>query len=200
MAIVTISRQMGSLGCQLAQSVADQLGYRLVWRELINQAARRAGAPEMALAAIDELGLLNICPSPTACREYRLAVEQIMEEMASEGNVVIVGRAGQVILRDRPGALHLRIIAPFALRAERVAQRHGVTLESAQAQIEASDRYRASYMRRFYRVRWDNPELYHLVINTGRIPVDQAAMIIRQALLASEFAFSPVLSSLGCAD
>src|SRR5512143_2128601 len=100
MAIVTISRQLGSLGSEVARLVAERLGYRLVWRELINQAARRSGAPEAALAAIDDLGLLDICPSPQACQAYRDALKQVIEELALEGNCVILGRAGQVLLKS----------------------------------------------------------------------------------------------------
>jgi cytidylate kinase len=116
MAVMTISRQMGSLGSEIARLVAERLGYRLVWRELINQAARRSGAPEAALAAIDELGLLDMCPSPRACRAYRAAVKQVIDELAAEGNCVILGRAGQVLLKGVPGCLHVRLIAPVPTR------------------------------------------------------------------------------------
>lgn len=182
MATITISRQMGSLGSQVAQQTADMLGYRLVWRDLINQAARRAGAPEMALAVIDELRLLGVCPSPQACRAYRCAVEQIMTELAEKGNVVIQGRAGQSVLKDRPDTLHVRIVAPKTLRVERISKKLGITSEYALAQVEASDRYRANYLRRFYKVRWDDPSLYHLVLNTAYLTPQQAGSIICQAV------------------
>ena len=181
MATITVSRQMGCLGSDIAGLVADMLGYRLAYRDIINQAAMRAGAPEAALAAIDELGLLGICPSPAACLAYRKAVEQVMKELADQDNVVIIGRAGQIILGGRPGVLHVRLIAPQQLRAERIAQRHNISIEGAQAQIQASDRYRRNYLRRFYNVHWDNPELYHLVINTGWISPKEAALVICQA-------------------
>ena len=117
MTIITISRQMGSLGCQVATSVADTLGYRLVWREVINQAAQLAGAPEMALEAIDELGLFGFSPSPQMCQAYRQAVKQVMAELADQGNVVIVGRARQANLADRHDPVHIRMIASNELRA-----------------------------------------------------------------------------------
>lgn len=172
---------MGSLGSQVAQQTADMLGYRWVWHDLINQAAQRAGAPEMALAVIDELRLLGVCPSPQACQAYRIAVEQIMEELAAEGNVVIQGRAGQIILKDRADTLHVRIVAPKTLRVERIAKKLDITREQALAQVEASDRYRANYLRRFYKARWDDPSLYHLVLNTAYLTPQQAAAIVCQA-------------------
>lgn len=178
MCTITISRQLGSLGLDVAALVAEGLAYRLVRRQVINQAALRAGAPEAALAAIDELGLFKMSPSPQESQAYHAAVQQVMVELAKEGKVVIVGRAGQVILRDHPDVLHVRIIAPMALRVERVASRHGISSEAASAQIQASDRYRRNYLRRFYHVQLDDPELYDLTINTEHLTVSVAAEIV----------------------
>lgn len=182
MTTITISRQLGSLGSQIAFSVAEALGYQMVWRELINKAARKAGAPEVALAAIDDLGLLGISPSPQANRAYRHEVEALLNEMANAGSVVILGRAGQIILRGRPDVLHVRIIAPDELRAGRIAQRTGVTLECALAQVEASDRNRRKYLRSYYKARWDDPLNYHLTINTEFLDIRQATDIIVRAV------------------
>ena len=179
---VTVSRQMGSLGGEIARLAARRLDYRFVWREVINRAARQAGAPEAALAAIDELGLLSICPSPQDCLAYRQAVQKIVEDLACQGNVVILGRAGQVILRGRPRALHVRVIASVQARSERLAARHNIPLKGAQEQIKASDRYRRNYLKRFYNVHWDDPELYDLVINTGQLDAAAAAELIFQAV------------------
>ncbi len=181
MSVITISRQLGSQGLTVAQLTAERLGFRLVWRELINQAALRSGEPEMALAVIDELGMLEIKPSPEASQAYQIAVRQVLFEYAKLGNVVILGRAGQVILKDWPGALHIRIYAPAAYRVEIIAGIHEISKAAAMAQIEASDRYRKNYLKRFYQVRWDDPELYDLLINTSRISPDCAVELICSA-------------------
>ena len=77
---------MGSLGDPIARQVAEvRLGYRLVWREVINQAALRAGVPEVALATIDELGLLGVKPTAEAQAAYLEAMQQMMEELAKAG-------------------------------------------------------------------------------------------------------------------
>ncbi len=182
MSAVTISRQLGSLGRDIAVAVGQRLHYRVVHREIINQAAREAGAPEVALAAIDELGLLNLCPSPRACHAYHNAVRQVMEQLAEDGRVVILGRAGQAVLRGRADVLHVRIFAPEEVRIERIAQRHRVSKEAAAAQVEASDRHRKNYLRRFYHVRWDDPDLYDLTVNTERLCCEAAAEIIAAAV------------------
>jgi cytidylate kinase len=184
MTAITISRQLGSLGTPIARDVAQRLGYRMVWRQVINEAARRAGAPEAALAAIDDLGLLDLHPSPRALRAYQHAVREVMEDLAAEGEVVIVGRAGQVILGGRPDVLHVRIIAPPAVRVERIASMQEIPTEAARAQLEESDRTRRDYLRDTYDVDWNDPQLYDLVLNTERMTVESAGDLICQALRA----------------
>lgn len=182
MAVITISRQMGSLGRQVAEEVARCLNYRIVWREVINEAASRAGVPEVALATIDELDLLGLRPSAEARTAYHKAVHEIMEELARGGDVVIVGRAGQVILRGKPDVLHVRIHAPLELRVKRIAIQHNVALEAARAQALASDKSRTLYLKRYYQVRWDDPDLYDLILNTAHLRVEGSALVICKAL------------------
>lgn len=179
---ITISRQLGSLGDEVAQAVAERLQYRVVSRELINQAAIRCGAPEMALATIDDLGLLSIRPSAKARRAFLETIDKVVKELYEEGGVVIVGRAGQMILRGQPNVLHVKVIAPSALRAERIASQRGIPLDAAHAQITASDNFRKAYLRRYYHARWDDPELYDLIVNTARLLPEKAADIICRTL------------------
>lgn len=185
MTTITISRQMGSQGRDVAHAVANYLGYKLYWRELINQAALRSGSPEMALHMIDDLGLLDTRPSLQVRRAYRNALEQVMQELAQTGDVVIVGRAGQLILKDQPDVFHVRVIAPLEVRIRRVAESEGITPEAARARIEASDRSRATFLRRNYQADIRNPELYDLVINTEYISPETAAQLVCKALETS---------------
>lgn len=191
MDVITISRQLGSLGFQVARQTAERLNFRLVWRDLINQTAIRAGAPEVALAMFDEFNLLGISPTDQQFSEYIRVIGQVIREMAGEGNIIIVGRAGQVLLRDDPRVLHVRVIAPEVTRVKRLILTRRITPEAAQAQIQTSDRTRKNYLRRFYNVDWEDPTLYDLIINTGRISVAAAAETIyqtaqRQNLAASD--------------
>lgn len=178
MTVITVSRQMGCLGCDVANEIARCVNYRVVWREVINEAAIRAGVPEVALATIDELDLLGLRPSVHARKAYHDAVREMMKELASEGNVVIVGRAGQAILRDSPGVIHVRLYAPFDRRVERIAKRHQISVETALAQVQASDQARARYLKKYYHIRWDDPELYDILLNTANITVEMAAATI----------------------
>ena len=178
MAVITISRQLGSLGFEIGNLVSERLGYRIVWRELINEAAQRAGAPVVALAVIDELGLLGVTPSARSSQAYLDAVRSGVLELASKGNVVLIGRAGQRILAGFPGTLHVRLIAPLELRVQRISEEQKIPLEAARSQIEASDAHRRQYLKRFCRSDWEDPSLYDLVINTGRMTSAAACELI----------------------
>jgi CMP/dCMP kinase len=181
MSAITISRQVGSRGDELAALIARRLGWRQISRELINAAALAAGVPQVALAEVDELGLLGIRPSPSEWRAYRSQVEHIIGELADVGAAVIVGRGGQTVLRARADVLHVRVVAPLATRLTRLQEEHGLTEAAARAHMDTSSRLRARYMRRSYGVDVNDPALYHLVINTGLFELDQAAELVIHA-------------------
>ena len=178
MAVITISRQLGSQGDEVAKHVARQLGYRIVNRELVNTAAGRAHAPEMMLAEVDVLGLLDIHPSKNAQRAYQKEIRQVITEIADEGNALIVGRAGCVLLAERQDVLHVRLIAPLDWRISRLVQTRSIEMNAARAQIEASDLARYTYLHKNHNVDWNDPQLYALVLNMERVPVDAAAALI----------------------
>ena len=182
MTVITISRQLGSLGTTLGRMVGARLGYNLVHRDLINQAARMASSPDMALATIDELGLLGIELEESQQQAYLQAVQAVIKDFGQEGNVVIVGRAVQAILQNHPSAFHLRVVAPLETRIRRIVEAHDISPQAARAQIEDSDRYRAEYLQRLYNIRWDDSTLYDLIINTGRMTMDAAAELVVTAV------------------
>ncbi len=180
MGAITISRQMGSQGDELAQQVAQQLGWRWVSRELINRAALAAGAPQVALAEIDELDFFHLHPSAKEWQAYQKQVEHFILDLANEGNVVIVGRGGQIVLREHSDVLHVRVIAPFETRVAWLQQKKNLPAESAQARLEKSDRRRGRYLQRSYKANLNDPALYHLIINSGLLDLSQAVNLVGQ--------------------
>jgi cytidylate kinase len=173
--IYTISRQYGSGGSKLAIKLADLCGYQLVWRELINQAAIKIGSPDMALAVIDELGLLGLCPDDETCLKFREAISQVVVDIADKGNVVIVGRASQLILKGFTNCLHLRIIAGMDTRIKNIQLSKNVNEKAAKAQIEKCDQYRQNFIKKIYQEDWNDPSLYDLTINTDHLDLDSIA-------------------------
>ena len=177
---ISISRQMGSKGDELAQQVADHLNWRCVGYELINQAALAAGAPHVALAEIDELGFFNLQPTAEERQAYQSEIERIIGELADVGQVVLLGRGGQVILQDHPNVLHLRIVAPLETRVNWLQQENNFPADEARICLVQSDHVRARYLRQHYDKHLDDPMLYHLMINTGLLDLSQAVKLITQ--------------------
>jgi cytidylate kinase len=116
-----------------------------------------------------------------AMEDYVRIVGMVILNMAKEGSVLIVGRASQVVLRDDPEALHLQIVAPLPSRTEKLMCMEGLTQHEATQRIRASDQARADYLRRYYGVNWLDPQLYDLVINTGRISIQTAVQLVVMA-------------------
>jgi cytidylate kinase len=178
MTVITLSRELGSRGDDVAVGVAQRLGLRLVGREIINRAAADAGVGEVALAELDELGLLGVKPSAESLRRYREKVVEIIEGQAAQGDVLLVGRGGQVALGGRRDVLHVRITAPVETRCAAVQARCGVSAEVAAARIAASDAARASYHRRHFNAAWDDEALYDVILNMTRLTVTVAVDIV----------------------
>jgi cytidylate kinase len=105
----------------------------------------------------------------------------VVKKVAREGNVLLLGRGGQVLLQNYPGVLRVQVVAPLPLRVEVVMARLNLSKRDAQKRIRASDRARSDYMRRYFDVDWLEPALYDLVLNTSRLPVPAAAQLIVDA-------------------
>ena len=102
----------------------------------------------------------------------------VIRGLAHEGNVLILGRGGQILLKNHPGALHIQTVAPFAKRVEVAMSRYGLSERDAQQRLRASDRARFDYVRRYHDVDWLDPTLYHLVLNTASLPAPAAVKLI----------------------
>ena len=182
MNVITISRQMGSRGDELARQVADQLNWRCVGYELMNQAAVAAGAPHVALAEIDELGFFNLQPTAEERQAYQSEIERIIRELAGEGHVVLLGRGGQVILHNHPHVLHVRVVAPLETRVNWLQHEKNFPADEARICLVQSDHVRTRYLRQHYNKDLDDPMLYHLMINTGLLDLPQTVKLITQAV------------------
>ncbi|HEU5229565.1 MAG TPA: cytidylate kinase-like family protein [Ktedonobacteraceae bacterium] len=205
--VVTISRQFGSGGAAIARLVAQKSGLQYVDYEIINEVARRLGVDVEQAARQDEqtagmvghlleavrasnpfnVGyntLLQPTPMLTQSREqaYLQLTQRVILEAASQGNAVIVGRGSQFLLHGVPRTLHISIFSPLPQRVENIMQR--LRLDHAQAArlVEQRDYEHQSYLRRHYGSDGHQPDLYHLLINTGIFSFELAADFIGQAL------------------
>jgi cytidylate kinase len=204
MPVITISQQFGSYGDAVTELVCDRLGYRSLDRGLMWSLAAQAGLKLEKVMTLSEdryrprtmmerfsRHLPPYTRHPVMWAEYGAAIGRellaaksvfhLIQAAYEKGNIVIVGRGGHVVLRDKPDALHVRLIAPLALRIRR-RQLRGLTIEAAHAQVVAYDRAAAEFIQRYHGVDIADPTLYDLVINTGTLPLPAAADLIIGAL------------------
>jgi cytidylate kinase len=199
---VTISREYGSGGGEIAARLAKRLRWQLVDHALVERVASELGTSVEEAEVHDEQSegfiaqLVNsmqyLYPAYTTSASpeaflsgevvYCETVNKIVRGAAAQGHVVIVGRASQVILADRRDVLHVRIIAPFEQRVTYVMQREGVDRHTAEARIRRKDHERARYLEREYHHKPDEVQLYDLVLNTSRLDLESAVDIICSTL------------------
>ena len=172
--------------------MARDLGWRMVDREVVEEAARKLGVdPEVAEALdervpalIEEAGLalaavelpMGVPSSHLEDRALAGAVRTVIESLAQAGGYVILGRGGQAILRDRSDVVHLQLVGALEDRSRRVAEWQGVSEDQARQLCHRFDESRAAYVRRFYDADINDPMLYDAVLNTSRLGIEGAAV------------------------
>lgn len=186
MAVITVSRQLGSLGTEVAQKVAEVLQYEFVDKEKIGKTLATYGLPELELEKFDEKKPPLWDSLQMQRRKFLHFLQAVLTDYARKGNVIMVGRGGQVLLRDLPGVLHLRVVAPFEVRLRRFMEREKIDEKQATRILRRSDRDSAGFIHSFFDVDWDNPALYDLVINTHKVSVDTAVKIILESSRSPE--------------
>lgn len=198
--LITISRQYGAGGSEIAARVARALGWRVVDNELIERVAARAGlAPEdvaqleervptfierlarTIVAATPELlvpaeagGTVSSLPEEDLVR----LTERVVGEVAAEGKVVLVGRAAPAVLARERDAIHVKVVAPREWRIRAAAERLGIPPAQAATVTDDTDKMRLRYHRQYYQRDWDDPTNYHLVLNTAALGLDGAVEVI----------------------
>ncbi|MBV5339398.1 MAG: cytidylate kinase family protein [Deltaproteobacteria bacterium] len=169
MAIITVSREMGTGAYQIASEVAQKLKYTLIDGPRIKSLAAKYGlVPEM-LQMVDEKP-----PSYVTAEDRKRAaalnvIELIILDFARKGNIVIYGRGGQDLLKDCRNILRLRFIADFEERVERFAEREWIDPDMARLLIRRSDHQRGGFIHFYFDRDWHNPNYYDLVFNTSRL-------------------------------
>jgi len=202
MTVVTLSAAYGAGGSQVGPAVAERLRVPFVDRAIPTGVAERLAVPlreaverdeaiggwfARALLSFGQVGpvLAGAAPPDAALNPdaFCAATEQVLRERAGVG-AVILGRAGAVVLRDDPRALHVRLTGPRDARIEQAMELDRVDRETAERRVEETDRAREAYVRHFYRVDARDPALYHLVIDSTAIPLGACADLVVAAARA----------------
>ncbi len=196
--IITISRELGAGGSEVARQVAEALGWRVVDNELVDQIAARTGLSpaevrereERAPGFLERLIRMLTKAAPemlTPAAEHVPELEEahlvqmtqtVVEEIARAGRVVLVGRAAPAVLSRDCDAIHLKIVAPKAWRVEAVMARLGIGPDQAAAEVESSDANRKRYHEQYYERDWNDASYYHLVLNTAALGIPHTVATI----------------------
>ena len=181
MAIITISRETGSGGSEVARVLAERLGFRLL---------DRAGLEaQLAGYGLDENELLNIGnlpedPEEWAGSELKLYLELVnscISDLGERENLILLGRGGQCLFERSDDAIHVLVVAPVQRRVARIVENEGLSEEAARDQIARRDRFRNSYVRRLFGKDPADPLLYDLVLQRDRFDIDACVRLVIQA-------------------
>ena len=194
MAIVTISRQAGSLGDEIARSAAEKLGCRYIEKNQISETLSKLGFSGSDVDKYDEKKPSVWQTLSIQKKLFAHLIQAAVYELATEQDVVIVGRGGQIILKDIPGAIHVRIIAPYGERVTRLMAEMRCEEKNAERIVRRSDRDSSGYLATYFDADWDDSALYDLVINTRTINQETAVRMITGTVEALETSKSPSVS------
>ncbi len=198
MAIITISRQFGAGGITLGNMIARSLGYTFADNNIIQRIAEKANVstnwvesfekeagstlsrivssmvsrPLLDRVLADERGYLDE-------KIYLDELDLIFTQLAEEGNVVILGRGGQYILKDHPDAIHILLVDSLESRIQFMMKHYDLPRKKAERTIENEDTRRFNLYQRLGKSDFENPLLYDTVLNMGRIGLESALEMVK---------------------
>ncbi len=198
MAIVTVSRQYGSGGSDVAARIATDLGWRLLDNALIDSVAEKLGttveeveareervpslvqrlADAMALGSPEMLTPIADASLPPSDEALLDVTRRVIAEAIASGPVVLVGRGAQSMLAERSDTLHVFCYAPKPALVARAMRRLNVGAAAAQKAVEETNRQREQFVRRNWNRSWSAHENYHLCVNTEWLGIEGAAALV----------------------
>lgn len=198
MPVVTVSRMYGSGGSEVAERVAETLGWPLFDNAMIDAVAERSGLTRAEVSAQDErvpsmverlaaalsLGSPEMLPpvptGPMESTEERIVAvtRRVIEEALQTGPAVFVGRGAQCLLAEREDALHVFCYAPPAALRQYAMTKFSVPAAEADKVIADMNKQREQYVRRHWNRNWLAHENYHLCLNTAWLGIEQSAQLV----------------------
>lgn len=195
--LVTISRQFGAGGSDLALALGQSLGWHVLDREIIHAAAQQLHADEALAANVDEYvatalqkiakGFALAVPEFAIEPAYEVdpdelarATHQFILAAAKSVPLIVVGHGAQCLFASRPHTLHVRVVAPVPKRATGVAARLKLEVGAATTEVHHRDTERARYLRQHFGADINDPTLYDVQFNTARLSVAKVASAVTE--------------------
>lgn len=201
MAVITISRQFGAGGKTLGEMLAKELNYEFADNDILAKVAEMANVSTHWVQTVEsEAGgklsrfISRMVSKPMVERilkDERGYIDEeiyldylvlIIAQIADEGDVVILGRGSQYILDDHPDAFHVLLIDEYENRVKFIEEKYELSRNKAAAWVGKEDKRRRNLYQKFGKTDYDDPFLYHLVLNMGRFNMDQACRQVLQLM------------------
>jgi len=174
MPVIAMTQEMATLGKDVALGVCDALGLQQVRHEVGDVVAGKMHVKKSLIRRIREGKASRIEKWAADEKTISIFTAEEVYDLAVKGNILIRGWGGTLLLRDVPHIPRIRVCAPMPVRIKRLMERLETDDEGlARREIAADDAARASRMGEHFNVRWGDPTLYDLTLNTERIPIAQ---------------------------
>lgn len=189
---ITVSREIGSGWEAVTALVAEQLGWQVFDREILEEISRHANSREAILRHLDErdvnwiqdvVARLTGLVSPEDIGQLGFAghLRLVILAIGKQGRAILVGRGANWLL-DPAYGLRVQFVAPAEVRVTRLAAKEGLTLDQAARRVREDDAARAGFMRQVYHRDVHDPTGYDLIVNLASLPTEAAADAIVAAL------------------
>jgi cytidylate kinase len=190
---ITVTREYGAGGYEVARRLAELLGWELLDKALLHRAAEVEHLPDSELERLDEkaVSLIDRFRLHPPHERYLHGLKEAARQAAAKGDVVLVGRGTGQLLADVPDVLHLRLTAPRDWRARRMAQKEGWTAEAALARCAAEDTTRDRFTRYFFGEAPFRPSSYHATFDTARVPLEDVSDCVAAIVRAGPLPEAP---------
>jgi hypothetical protein len=187
--VITLSRQTGSEGRQIATTLAKELGLDIYGRRIIDEVAKSAKMSAQLVATLDEKGRTMLDDWISILEkdrnlwsyEYLRHLAKIVNIAGKHGNAILLGRGANFILPPED-VLRIRIVAPLNVRIKNVMKEFGCSKEDARHRVMTIDSERKAFVLKYFNADIEETTNYDLVINTKSITTDQAVQMIKLAL------------------
>ncbi len=194
--VITIARGYGSGGRQIGKKLAEELGIRMIDRELLQMASSESGISEELFALADEK-LKKKAPFGGAVRKYTGEIlrpedqEFISDEnlfnyqarvlvfLACKESFIAIGRAADYVLRDFPNVLSVNIQAPYEDCVRSITKRFMMSDREAEKAVKNIDKYRAGYYKYYTGKDWKDPANYDICLNSSRLGREKCVNVIK---------------------
>ena len=198
MAVITISRQFGAGGRTLGEMIAKDLGYLFLDDLIIQELAEKARVSIDSIKSMERTAgstfsrlisrmfsqnyMERIIGADKGYIDEHIYVEllhEVIMEFAKQDNVVLLGRGGQYILQNFDGAYHILLVADWENRIKFMQRFYKASDAKAKKAVKQGETRRSGLYKKFGKEDYDQPYLYHLVLNMSRLSLDQASKEIR---------------------